>query len=75
MNRTEPDPPSAEEAGAGIGAAWDDPDWGLLLWVIMVTGMRRGEISALRWRHVDLATDTLLVQRSNAQPKPEIKEK
>ena len=74
-NRTEPDPPSAEEAAAVIGAAWDDPDWGLLLWVIMVTGMRRGEISALRWRHVDFATDTLLVQRANAQPKSGVKEK
>jgi integrase len=41
----------------------------------MITGMRRGEISALRWRHVDFATGTLLVQRANAQPKAGIKEK
>jgi integrase len=74
-NHTEPDPPSAEEAAAIVGAAWVDPDWGLLLWVVMVTGMRRGEISALRWRHVDLATDTLIVQRANAQPKSGVKEK
>lgn len=74
-NHTEPDPPSAEEAAAIIGAAWGDPDWGLLLWVVMVTGMRRGEISALRWRHVDLATNTLIVQRANAQPKSGVKEK
>jgi len=74
-NHTEPDPPSAEEAAAVIGAAWSDPDWGLLLWVIMITGMRRGEISALRWRHVDFATDTLIVQRANAQPKAGVKEK
>src|SRR5918997_3568129 len=72
-NSTEPDPPSAEEAAAVISAAWGDPDWGLLLWVIMVTGMRRGEVSALRWRHVDLATDTLLVQRANAHPKSGVK--
>jgi hypothetical protein len=37
--------------------------------------MRRGEISALRWRHVDFATDTLIVQRANAQPKSGVKEK
>ena len=33
----------------------------------MITGMRRGEISALRWRHVDFATATLLVQRAKRQ--------
>jgi hypothetical protein len=38
-----------------LGAAWVDPDWGSLLWVMMVSGMRLGEISALRWRHVDFA--------------------
>ena len=74
-NHTEPDPPSAEEAAAVISAALNDPDWGLLLWVIMITGMRRGEISALRWRHVDFATATLIVQRANAQPKAGVKEK
>jgi integrase len=74
-NHTEPDPPSAKEAAAVISTAWSDPDWGLLLWVIMITGMRRGEISALRWRHVDFVTATLLVQRANAQPKSGIKEK
>src|SRR6266536_6069956 len=74
-NHTEPDPPSAKEAAAVISAAWRDPDWGLLLWVIMITGMRRGEISALRWRHIDFATATLLVQRANAQPKSGVKEK
>jgi integrase len=74
-NHTEPDPPSAEEAAAVISAAWGDPDWGLLLWLIMINGMRRGEISALRWRHVDFATGTLLVQRANAQAKAGVKEK
>jgi integrase len=52
-----------------------DPYWGLLLRLIMITGMRRGEISALRWRHVDFATATLIVQRANAQPKAGVKEK
>jgi integrase len=51
--QTEPDPPSADEAARLLNAAWADPEWGLLLWVTMLTGQRRGEISALRWRHVD----------------------
>jgi hypothetical protein len=30
--RTEPDPPSADEAARLLNAAWNDPEWGLLLW-------------------------------------------
>ena len=46
--QTEPDPPTAAEAAAILSEAWSaDPDWGLLLWLTMVTGSRRGEISAL----------------------------
>jgi integrase len=74
-SRPEPDPPSADEAAAVIGAAWRDSEWGLLLWVIMVTGMRRGEISALRWRHIDLSKGTVFIQRANAHARSEVKEK
>jgi integrase len=42
-----PDPPSAAEAALLLNTAWSDPDWGLLLWLTMVTGLRRGELSAL----------------------------
>ena len=70
-----PDPPTAAEAAAVIGAAWRDPEWGLLLWLIMVTGMRRGEISALRWRNVDLRNGVVFIQRANAQPRAGVKEK
>lgn len=73
--RPNPDPPTAEEAAAIIGTAWRDPEWGLLLWLIMVTGMRRGEISALRWRHVDLRAGTIAIQRANAQVKAVVREK
>ena len=74
--QTEPDPPTAAEAATILSEAWAaDPDWGLLLWLTMVTGARRGEISALRWAHVDFARGLLLVQRSNAQPRMGIKEK
>ncbi|MCO1658128.1 tyrosine-type recombinase/integrase [Pseudonocardia humida] len=72
---TEPDPPSAEEAAALLNAAWRDPEWGLLIWLTMLTGPRRGEISALRWRHVDLDQGQLTIERSNSQPKAGVKEK
>jgi integrase len=74
-NRTEPDPPSAEEAAMLLNASWTDPEWGLLLWLTMITGSRRGEVSALRWRHVDFDRAILWVHRSNAQTKAGIKEK
>lgn len=73
--RTEPDPPSAKEAAALLNAAWADPDWGLLLWLTMITGSRRGEVSALRWRHIDFDRAMLWVHRSNAQTKAGITEK
>jgi hypothetical protein len=41
----------------------------------MLTGPRRGEISALRWRHVDLDRGQLWIERSNSQPKSGLKEK
>jgi integrase len=73
--RTEPDPPSADEAARLLNAAWGDPEWGLLLWLTMLTGPRRGEISALRWRHIDFERGLLSITRSNAQPKAGVKEK
>jgi len=73
---TEPDPPTAAEATQLLGEAWaTDPDWGLLLWLTMVTGSRRGEVSALRWRHVDFEAALLTLHRSNAQPKTGLREK
>ena len=66
--RTRPDPPTATEAAALLNDAWTDPEWGLLLWLTMITGFRRGELCSLRWRHLDVARATLWVQRSTAQP-------
>lgn len=65
--RTKPDPPSAHEAAVLISNAWRDPGWGLLLWLTMVTGFRRGELCSLRWRHLDLERRQLWVERSTAQ--------
>jgi integrase len=60
----DPDPPSSEEA-ARIAAAWaEDDDWGLLVWMLLVTGARRGEVLALRWENLDLATGVLTIRHS-----------
>jgi len=58
-NATEPDPPSPEEAAALLNVAWTDPDWGLLLWLTMLSGARCGEVCALRWTDVDTARSVL----------------
>lgn len=73
--RTEPDPPNADEVARLLNAAWTDPEWGLLLWLTTLTGPRRGEICALRWRHIDFERGLLSIHRSNAQPKSGLKEK
>jgi integrase len=52
--KSNPQPPSAEEAARIINAAWRDPDWGAFLWVAMTTGARRGELCAIRWSAVNL---------------------
>ncbi|MDP9221877.1 MAG: site-specific integrase, partial [Actinomycetota bacterium] len=73
--RTEPDPPSAAEAVKLLNESWADPEWGLLLWLTMVTGSRRGEVSALRWTHIDFEREHVWVHRSNAQTKGGVREK
>ena len=61
----QPKPPSAAEAARIIAAAWEqDDDWGALVWLVMVTGMRRGEVLALRWSDVDLAAGLLEIRRN-----------
>lgn len=73
--RSEPDPPDAAEAAALLNESWNDPEWGLLLWLAMLTGPRRGEVSALRWQHFDLDRAVMWVQQSNAQLRSGVTEK
>lgn len=55
VRRPQPQPPTVEEAARLVAAAFDqDDEWGTLVWLVMVTGMRRSELAALRWRHIDL---------------------
>jgi integrase len=63
--RPQPDPPSPRDAARIIKAAWQrDDEWGLYVWLAMVTGARRGELLALRWRHIDLDAAMLTVRRN-----------
>ena len=60
-----PHPPTIDEAGRIAAAAWkQDPSWGTLVWLVMVTGMRRAELLALRWADVDLAAGMLTISRN-----------
>lgn len=63
----DPQPPSAEDAARILKEAWRDPDWGALVWLTMTTGLRRGELCALRWSNVDLTAGTLTVRRAISQ--------
>jgi integrase len=61
----QPEPPTVADAARLIAAAWDEDDaWGTLVWVVMVTGMRRGEVLALRWSDVDLDAGMLVIRRN-----------
>jgi integrase len=56
----EPSPPSPAEAARLLAAAFAmDEDWGTLVWLVTTTGIRRGEVCALR-----CATSTAMVRRS-----------
>jgi integrase len=59
------DPPTPEQAARIIEAAWaEGPDWGTLVWLAMVTGLRRAELLGLRWSDLDLGSATLRVSRN-----------
>lgn len=59
--------PTAEEVRTLVAAAWETP-YGLPVFLAAMTGMRRGEILALRWPDVDLAAAVLRV-RSGKTPR------
>lgn len=63
----EPKPPSAEDAARIVDEAWRDPDCGMLVWLTMTTGARRGELCAIHWTDVDLDEGVLTLRRSILQ--------
>ena len=61
----QPEPPTVDEAARIIAAAWEqDENWGTLVWLVMVTGMRRAEVLALHWQHIDLSAGVLSIRRN-----------
>lgn len=63
-----PDPPTPDQAAVLVNAAWEqDVTWGTLVWLVMTTGMRRGEVLALRWRHVHFDRRVLEIRRNYVQ--------
>ncbi|TWE22492.1 site-specific integrase [Prauserella muralis] len=61
----QPDPPSPAQAAKLVEKAFElDEAWGTLVWLVMTTGMRRGEVCALRWSRVDLDEGIVEVRSS-----------
>ena len=67
QKRPEPDPPTAAEAARLSEEAFrrdnDYDDWGTLIWLAMTTGMRRGGLVALRFKHLDLDGEVIDLRR------------
>jgi integrase len=61
----EPRPPTPEQTAQIVEAAWQqDEEWGMFVWLVMVTGMRRAELLGLRWHHVHLDRAVLEIRRN-----------
>lgn len=70
QKQPEPDPPSTAEAARLVDKAFEmDDDWGVLVWLAMTTGIRRGEIAGLRWSRVDLEGEIVEIRRSYVMSK------
>ncbi|OZM72840.1 site-specific integrase [Amycolatopsis antarctica] len=72
----QPKPPTPEQASEIVTAAWEeDEDWGTLVWLVMVTGLRRAELLALRWSDVELETGYVTISRNYLRLKGKTVEK
>ena len=57
-----PRAPSREVVVSHLGAIWDEnPDVALAVWLAATLGLRRSEIAALKWSHIDLIHDVVHV--------------
>lgn len=64
----EPHPPTAEQVADIVNAAWQQGEaWGMLVWLVMVTGLRRGELLRLRWNDVDLRAGKLTIRKTKTR--------
>jgi integrase len=57
-------PWTGQQLGAFLGWSAEHSDLHAAWWVLAYTGMRRGELLALRWRDLDLDAATIAVRRS-----------
>lgn len=72
----EPDPPSTSDAARLVDKAFKlGEDWGMLVWLVMTTGMRRAEVAGLRWRNIDLDAEIVEIRRSYVESYGKGKEK
>jgi integrase len=61
----DPDPPTSAEAAKLAEEAFRmDDDWGTLVWLVMPTGVRRGELCGLRFSRIDF-DEGVISLRSN----------
>lgn len=65
--RSDPHPPTPEQAAAIVNEAFKDFEWGVLVWLAMTTGARRGELCALRWDLLDLDNSVVSIRTSIGQ--------
>lgn len=72
----QPKPPTSDEGSQIVAAAWEqDLAWGMLIWLKMVTGARRGELLALRWHDVHLDQGILEIRRNFTRRNGKAREK
>lgn len=67
LPKPDPQPPTPGQAAKIATTAWNDPDWGMFVWLAMTTGARRGELCAVRWNQIDFATGVLDIRSSIGQ--------
>lgn len=61
----QPDPPSPADAARLAERAFElGDDWGMLVWLVMTTGMRRAEVAGLRWFNVKLDEEVIEIRSS-----------
>jgi hypothetical protein len=65
--KADPHPPTPEQVAAIVNEAFKDLDWGMLVWLAMTTGARRGELCALRLDLLDLDNAVLSIRTSIGQ--------
>jgi integrase len=74
FDQPEPDPPTPEELSPLMNEAFKSLDWGLFLWLTMITGSRRGEMCVLRWTDLNTTHKRLHVVRAGDQLPGEVVE-